>query len=175
MTTDPAESTGLLDAPKPCSELQKKDYVLLKGHPCEVKDVSVIETNDCQILVKLVAEDVLTGETMEDSLPYITSVDVPIVERRKYSVTDIKDGVMQLSATFAENHWIQLKVPEGPLGQRLLDFYGSKCNLFINTTATMGEEEMTSWTQCEMAINTFRASRSLEKIREPNASSGKYT
>ncbi|KAF9988086.1 hypothetical protein BGZ75_010050 [Mortierella antarctica] len=128
MPTESGKSSGLLDAPKPCSELQKKDHVLLKGCPCEIKDVSIIETNDCQILVKLVAEDVLTGEAMEDSLPYTTSVDVPIVERKQYRVIDIADGVMQLSATFAEDLFIQLKVPEGPLGQRLISYYGYNCN-----------------------------------------------
>ncbi|CAO3574126.1 unnamed protein product [Mortierella alpina] len=146
MTTDPGNPNSLLEAPKPCSELQKKDHVLLKGRPCEVKDVSVIETNDCQILVKLVAEDVLTGKIIEDALPYTTAVDVPIVERRKYRLLAIKDGVMQLSATFAEDVWIQLKVPEGPLGQRLIGYYGTNCNVFINTIATMGEEDMVSWT-----------------------------
>ncbi|KAF9963730.1 Eukaryotic translation initiation factor 5A [Mortierella alpina] len=146
MTTDHGNPSGLLEAPKPCSELQKKDHVLLKGRPCEVKDISIIETNDCQILVKVVAEDVLTGEAMEDSLPYTTTVDVPVVERRKYRLLDITDGVMQLEAAFAEDVWIQLKVPEGPLGQRLIGYYGANCNVFINTIATMGKEDMASWT-----------------------------
>ncbi|KAF9570258.1 Eukaryotic translation initiation factor 5A [Mortierella alpina] len=146
MTTGPEKSSDLLDAPKSCSEIQKKDCILLKGRPCEVKDVSIIETNDCQILVKLVAEDVLTGETMEDLLPYDASVEVPIVERRQYRLLDITDGVMHLSATFAKDLWIQLKVPEGPLGQKLIDYYGYKCNLFINTVAAMGQEDMASWT-----------------------------
>ncbi|KAF9959615.1 Eukaryotic translation initiation factor 5A [Mortierella alpina] len=146
MTADSEKPNSFLDAPKPCSELQKKDHVLLKGRACEVKDISIIETNDCQILVKLAAEDVLTGETMEESLPYTTMVEVPIVERKEYRVIEMKDGVMQLSATFAEDLWIQLKVPEGPLGQKLLDLYGYKCNMFVNTVATMGEEDMASWT-----------------------------
>ncbi|KAG0204832.1 Eukaryotic translation initiation factor 5A [Mortierella sp. GBA30] len=142
---------GGLAEPKVSSSLKKKDHVLLNNRPCEIRDISIVETNDCQVLTKLIAVDIFTNESHEESIPSMDFVDIPNVERRVYRVVDIADGLFYLSATFADLH-VKLAVPSGPFGEKLLGVFDDRKNVFITTIAAMGEEEIVSYSLTPLII-----------------------
>lgn len=73
--------------PVQCSALRKGGYVMIKGRPCKVMEMSTSKTGKHgHAKVHLVALDIFTSKKYEDLCPSTHNIDVPNVTRMDYTV-----------------------------------------------------------------------------------------
>ena len=74
-------------------QIRKGGYIMIKGKPCKVKEVSVSKTGKHgHAKCKFSASDIFTGSTCEELCPSTHSIDVPIVTKKEWIITGIQDG-----------------------------------------------------------------------------------
>lgn len=74
--------------PVQCSALRKGGYVMIKGRPCKVMEMSTSKTGKHgHAKVHLVALDIFTQKKYEDLCPSTHNIDVPNVTRQEYTVS----------------------------------------------------------------------------------------
>lgn len=74
--------------PVQCSALRKNGYVMIKGRPCKVMEMSTSKTGKHgHAKVHLVALDIFTQKKYEDLCPSTHNIDVPHVTRQEYTVS----------------------------------------------------------------------------------------
>ena len=73
-------------------QIRKGGYIMIKGKPCKVKDVSVSKTGKHgHAKCKFAATDIFTGATCEELCPSTHSIDVPVVTKKDWMITGIQD------------------------------------------------------------------------------------
>jgi translation initiation factor 5A len=111
--------------PVQCSALRKNGYVVIKGRPCKILDMSNAGGYG-HTKVHLVGIDIFTGKKLEDLSLLTYNMDVPNVTYTKYSLISIDDGFLTL-LTDSGSTKDDVKLPEGELGQKILaDFEDGK-------------------------------------------------
>lgn len=70
-----------------CSALRKNGYVVIKGRPCKIVDMSTSKTGKHgHAKVHLTALDIFTGKKLEDLSPSTHNMEVPNVVRKEYQL-----------------------------------------------------------------------------------------
>ena len=73
-------------------QIRKGGYIMIKGKPCKVRDVSVSKTGKHgHAKCKFSASDIFTGNTCEELCPSTHSIDVPVVTKKDWMVQGIQD------------------------------------------------------------------------------------
>ncbi|CRK37829.1 hypothetical protein BN1723_018658, partial [Verticillium longisporum] len=73
-----------------CSALRKNGFVVIKGRPCKIIDMSTSKTGKHgHAKVHIVATDIFTGKKLEDLSPSTHNMDVPNVTRREYQLVSL--------------------------------------------------------------------------------------
>lgn len=73
-------------------QIRKGGYIMIKGKPCKVRDVSVSKTGKHgHAKCKFSATDIFTGNTCEELCPSTHSIDVPVVNKKDWMVQGIQD------------------------------------------------------------------------------------
>ena len=86
------ETAGAETTPIKASGLRKNGYALLKGFPCKIADMSTSKTGKHgHAKVSLVGYDIFTGKKYEDMSPSTHNMEVPVVTRVDYVLTDVQD------------------------------------------------------------------------------------
>ncbi|KAG9295469.1 hypothetical protein G9A89_013498 [Geosiphon pyriformis] len=126
--------------PVQCSALRKNGYVLLKGRPCKIVEMSTSKTGKHgHAKVHLVGIDIFTGKKLEDISPSTHNMDVPNVSRTEYSLLNIDDGFLSLMTSDGTTK-DDVRVPEGELGDKLESEFGEGKELLVTIISAMGEE-----------------------------------
>ena len=78
-------------------QIRKGGYIMIKGKPCKVKDVSVSKTGKHgHAKCKFSASDIFTGATCEELCPSTHSIDVPVVKKKDWMIQGLQDDTYVL-------------------------------------------------------------------------------
>ncbi|EEY14642.1 Eukaryotic translation initiation factor 5A [Verticillium nonalfalfae] len=138
-TVDAGASTTY---PMQCSALRKNGFVVIKGRPCKIIDMSTSKTGKHgHAKVHLVATDIFTGKKLEDLSPSTHNMDVPNVTRREYQLLDISDDdFLSLMADDGDMK-DDVRMPDGEIGDKIRKLFQEEekdTNVIILTA--MGEQ-----------------------------------
>ncbi|CAG8476169.1 1568_t:CDS:2 [Paraglomus occultum] len=131
--------------PMQCSALRKNGYVVLKGRPCKIVEMSTSKTGKHgHAKVHLVGLDIFTGKKLEDISPSTHNMDVPNVTRTEYSVLNIDDGFLSLMNSDGSTK-DDVRLPEGELGEKIEADFNEGKELLVTIITAMGEEAAISY------------------------------
>ncbi|CAL9730595.1 eukaryotic translation initiation factor 5A-2 [Monosporozyma unispora] len=131
--------------PMQCSALRKNGFVVIKGRPCKIVDMSTSKTGKHgHAKVHLVTLDIFTGKKLEDLSPSTHNLEVPFVKRTEYQLLDIDDGFLSLMSNDGETK-DDVKAPEGELGDQLQEAFDEGRDVNVTIIAAMGEEAAISF------------------------------
>lgn len=134
------ESGASATFPMQCSALRKNGYVVLKGHPCKIVEMSTSKTGKHgHAKVNLVGIDIFTNKKYEDMCPSTHNMEVPSIKRTEYQLVNISDQYMTL---MADNGDIRedLRVPDSETGREIESRFESGDDFMVSVISAMGEE-----------------------------------
>ena len=93
-----ADAGGAQTYPMQCSALRKNGFVMMKGHPCKIVDMSTSKTGKHgHAKLNLVGIDIFDGKKYEGMSPFPHNMEVPNVKRIEYSCIDVtEEGYLSL-------------------------------------------------------------------------------
>ena len=142
-----AAGSGASDTrPQQCSSLRKGGYVVMKGRPCKIMEMSTSKTGKHgSAKVHLVGIDIFTGKKVEDISPSTANMEAPEVKQTEYDLLDISDdGYLCLMHPNGEQK-DDLKLGEGETAERLKNAFAEGKSLMVSVIAAMGEEAVHSF------------------------------
>ncbi|TNN71394.1 Eukaryotic translation initiation factor 5A-1 [Liparis tanakae] len=135
-----AESGASTTFPQQCSALRKNGFVMIKGFPCKIMEMSTSKTGKHgHAKVHLIGIDIFTQKKYEDICPSTHNMDVPHVTRRDFTVIDVTDGYLSLmddSGTTRED----LKLPDSEVGKEIEKKFDNGDNFLVTVLKATGTE-----------------------------------
>ncbi|OAA44403.1 eukaryotic translation initiation factor 5A [Metarhizium rileyi] len=144
-TFESADAGASTTYPQQCSALRKGGFVVIKGRPCKIVDMSTSKTGKHgHAKVHLVATDIFTGKKYEDLSPSTHNMDVPVVNRKEYQLLNISDDDYLSLMDDVGNEKDDVKKPDGEVGAKLDLLFPKEERLQKDTNViiltAMGEE-----------------------------------
>ncbi|XP_075586652.1 eukaryotic translation elongation factor 5 isoform X2 [Dermatophagoides farinae] len=126
--------------PVQCSSLRKNGFVMIKGRPCKVMEMSTSKTGKHgHAKVHLVGLDIFTNKKYEDICPSTHNIDVPNVSRNDFQLIDVSDdGFVTLMNDKGDTR-DDLRLPEAELGQKIREEFG-KDDTTVTVMSAVDEE-----------------------------------
>jgi len=141
-TFESADAGASATYPMQCSALRKNGFVVIKGRPCKIVEMTTSKTGKHgHAKVHLTALDIFTNKKLEDLSPSTHNMEVPNVTRREYQLLDITDdNFLSLMSEGGETK-DDVKMPEGEVGEKIQKLFRDEekdTNVIVLTA--MGEE-----------------------------------
>jgi translation initiation factor 5A len=127
--------------PMQCSALRKNGFVMIKGRPCKIVEMSTSKTGKHgHAKVHLVALDIFNQKKYEDICPSTHNMDVPNVSRKDFQLLDVSDDGYLSLMDDAGNTRDDLKVPEGDIGEEIKSSIDDGKDILCTVLSACGEE-----------------------------------
>lgn len=127
--------------PMQCSALRKNGFVMIKGRPCKIVEMSTSKTGKHgHAKVHLVALDIFNQKKYEDICPSTHNMDVPNVSRKDFQLLDVSDDGYLSLMDDAGNTRDDLKVPEGDIGDEIKSSIDDGKDILCTVLSACGEE-----------------------------------
>ncbi|XP_022726772.1 uncharacterized protein LOC111282794 [Durio zibethinus] len=130
--------------PQQAGTIRKNGYIVIKGRPCKVVEVSTSKTGKHgHAKCHFVGIDIFTAKKLEDIVPSSHNCDVPHVNRTDYQLIDIsEDGFVSL-LTENGNTKDDLRLPtDDNLLTQIKDGFAEGKDLVVTVMSAMGEEQI---------------------------------
>lgn len=128
--------------PQQCSALRKNGFVMLKGHPCKIVDMTTSKTGKHgHAKVHLVGLDIFNQKKYEDLCPSTHNMEVPNVTRKDYQFLDLDSGYLTLledNGTTRED----LKLLENEIGKEIKTKFENGESFVVTVLKACGEEQV---------------------------------
>ncbi|XP_057303625.1 eukaryotic translation initiation factor 5A-1-like [Hydractinia symbiolongicarpus] len=135
-------SGASLTYPQQCSALRKNGFVIIKGRPCKIVEMSTSKTGKHgHAKVHMVALDIFTGKKYEDICPSTHNMDVPHVSRKDYQIVDINDGFVSLMEDNGETKE-DLKLPDNEIGAEVQTKFDKDESFLVTVLSACNEEQI---------------------------------
>ncbi|KAN0000303.1 hypothetical protein ACTFIZ_000745 [Dictyostelium cf. discoideum] len=139
-----AGSGASLTFPIQCSALRKNGFVVIKGFPCKIVDMSTSKTGKHgHAKVNITAIDIFTGKKYEEICPSTHNIDVPNVSRKEYTVMDVQDGYLSLLDAAGEVKE-DLPLPEDDIGKEISQMLKDGKEPLVSVISALGKEGVVS-------------------------------
>jgi len=149
-TFESAESGASLVYPQQAGTIRKNGFMVIKGRPCKVVDVSTSKTGKHgHAKCNFVGVDIFTGKKYEDMTPSSHNMDVPNITRTEYTLLDVNDeGFVSLMAENGDTRE-DLTLPKGTdeaekLAGQIKEQFAAGQELVVSVLKAMGEEMINS-------------------------------
>ncbi|CAL1596396.1 unnamed protein product [Knipowitschia caucasica] len=134
------ESGASATYPQQCSALRKNGFVVLKGRPCKIVEMSTSKTGKHgHAKVNMVGIDIFTNKKYEDMCPSTHNMDVPNIKRNDYQVVNINEGFMSLMSDSGDIRE-DLRVPDNDIGREIESKFNNNEEFMVTVICAMGEE-----------------------------------
>ncbi|XP_003737205.1 eukaryotic translation initiation factor 5A [Galendromus occidentalis] len=140
---DQAVSGASTTYPMQCSALRKNGFVMLKGRPCKIVEMTTSKTGKHgHAKVHLVGIDIFTSKKYEDLCPSTHNIDVPNVNRSDYQLLDISDDNFVSLMDDKGDIRDDLRMPaDEELAKKITDdLKKSDANIILTVLSAVGEE-----------------------------------
>mmetsp|Transcript_30653 Transcript_30653/g.31191 ORF Transcript_30653/g.31191 Transcript_30653/m.31191 type:complete len:162 (-) Transcript_30653:124-609(-) len=134
--------------PNEAGQIRVGGYMMIKGHPCKVSHVSTSKTGKHgSAKCNFTAIDIFTGKKYEDIIPSTAATDIPVVQRKEYSLMEISDdefcSLMYEDGTVRED----IKLPSYPdnFGREIKMAFESGKSLMVCVFSACGIDQITSY------------------------------
>lgn len=140
---DTTESGASETYPQQCSALRKNGYVMIKGRPCKIVEMSTSKTGKHgHAKVHMVAIDIFTGKKLEDICPSTHNMNVPNVKRTDWQFVDLDDeGFVSMMADDGETKE-DLKLPDDDVGKEIKTKHDAGESFLVTVLEAVGEERI---------------------------------
>ncbi|KAH3732492.1 Eukaryotic translation initiation factor 5A-1 [Pelomyxa schiedti] len=131
--------------PQQCSALRKNGFVVLKGNPCKIVEMSTSKTGKHgHAKVHLVGIDIFSGKKYEDLCPSTHNMNVPNVTRADYQLINIDENSVSLLDDSGDTK-DDLVIPEGEIGEKLRAAFDEGKELVVTVQKAMGIEQIVAF------------------------------
>ncbi|KAI6242807.1 Eukaryotic translation initiation factor 5A [Aphelenchoides fujianensis] len=140
-----ADSGASATYPKQCSAIRKNEYVMIKGRPCKVVEMSTSKTGKHgHAKVHMVALDIFTNKKLEDICPSTHNMDVPVVKKKEFQLLSISDeGYLSLMDLETLRHEGRPAYSGGRIKANLEK--DEDATLLVSVVSACGEEQVLGW------------------------------
>jgi translation initiation factor 5A len=129
--------------PTQASTLKKGTYLIIKGFPCKIVDITTSKTgkHGCD-KVRLTGIDIFTGTKYEDAMFSTAVVNLPVIKRKEYEFLSYEpDGTVKLLSVDTKVVRTDLKVKaDAPEASDLKAVTDSKKKALVLVLETCGKE-----------------------------------
>merc|ERR1712020_100579 len=126
--------------PMQCSALRKNGFVMIKGRPCKIVEMSTSKTGKHgHAKVHMVALDIFTGKKLEDICPSTHNMEVPNVKRKDYQLIGMDDDFLSMMDDTGDTRE-DLKCPEDDVGQEIRTAIANETDILVTVLGACGEE-----------------------------------
>jgi len=140
---DIADSGASQVYPAQCSSLRKNGYVVMKGRPCKIVEMSTSKTGKHgHAKVHMVGIDLYNAKKYEDICPSTHNMDVPFVKRVDFQLVDIsQDNFLSLMDEGGDVRE-DVKIPDNDLGTEIRQKFEDGEDVVCTVLCAMGIEEV---------------------------------
>jgi translation initiation factor 5A len=149
-TFESTDAGASLTFPQQAGTIRKNGFMVIKGRPCKIADVSTSKTGKHgHAKCNFVGIDIFTGKKYEEMTPSSHNMDVPNISRTEYTLLDVnEEGFVSLMAENGDTRE-ELSLPKGTdeaekLAAQIKEQFAGGQELVVSVLKAMGEEMINS-------------------------------